>query len=160
MVLPAEQTGGCGNYHHDIWDYIVAGGQRSRIVNSRSMFRSRSSNNNSIITTTIITTMNRFSIPEFVPPPVILSHLSYSKHVQTATVSIRLLFRCRNGICKNPSQTIITWVRTASQSSCQPWNESCNTNSPSTIVVTIVRKYLHTCACATYTSCGYYSRVG
>lgn len=34
-------------------------------------------------------------------------------------------------------------------------NESYNTNSP----VINVRNYLHICACATYTSCGYDSRA-
>ena len=37
-------------------------------------------------------------------------------------------------------------------------NESCNTNSPSASPVTVVRKYFHTCVCAVYSNCGYYSR--
>ena len=34
-----------------------------------------------------------------------------------------------------------------------------NTNSPSSSPLIVVRNYSHTCACAAYTSCGYYSRA-
>ena len=38
-------------------------------------------------------------------------------------------------------------------------NDSYNTNSPSTSMVTVVRNCSHTCAHATYASHGYYLRV-
>ena len=38
-------------------------------------------------------------------------------------------------------------------------NELYNTNSPSASPVIVVRNYLHTCACAAYSSHGYYSRA-
>ena len=38
-------------------------------------------------------------------------------------------------------------------------NDLYKTNSPSASVATIVRNHSHTCACAAFISCGYYSRV-
>ena len=45
------------------------------------------------------------------------------------------------------------------QSCCQPWEQVDNTNSPSSSVVTTIRNHLDTCACAAFTSRGYYSRA-
>ena len=60
-------------------------------------------------------------------------------------------------MCKLRMSNTVTTVR------CCPavsnGNESYNTNSPSTSLLTIVRIYLHTCTSATYTNCGYNLRA-
>ena len=54
---------------------------------------------------------------------------------------------------------MLSVVSAASHSCCQSWNDSYNTNSSSASVVTVIRNHSHMCACAMFTSHGYYLRA-